>query len=494
MMYESRQTWQATSFYDCTGRGRPTGFCVENTSPHVSPLKLTPCEVSQTIHSCESVPELEPPSVPLSSDDYEEDLEENYEKPNNNTTNIFIEKTKDVKQVKKKQEKHNLPVVSTTIELPLKRDEKQRLTLVLLPCLQFLESYNSPSEIVVDYWRRYHTIRVSFSQKEIGFVSTADRADRTRCREDYRYLKKLIYPLEQKKVHFDLNVGAEYLEVKEPPASLDSMLWWILRHKNEVFIDKKFTFDFLSWRGTLRKIMSSLFDSVLDWRIGIIRWKGCHFLSVFHTETELKIENEQTPIEKRMQYWGHKFEDYITSDKPPIIPSPKKIFSTLNKATLGRHILLYSCEIDACTMNSRYNEEEKQGTYVEVKITYAKHLLDLNTASSRKYAKWWQQCYLAGINHMLLGFRNDYGVVECLQPLGVKDIEMRAKTWSASSFISFLDEFCSFVRRTITKDWSHEENDVHLFYYSPNEKKIKWRISNEEQYQFLPDWFINEFS
>lgn len=27
---------------------------------------------------------------------------------------------------------------------------------------------------------------------------------------------------------------------------------------------------------------------------------------------------------------------------------------------------------------------------------------------------------------MLLGFRNDYGVVECLQPLGVKDIEMRA--------------------------------------------------------------------
>jgi hypothetical protein len=27
---------------------------------------------------------------------------------------------------------------------------------------------------------------------------------------------------------------------------------------------------------------------------------------------------------------------------------------------------------------------------------------------------------------MLLGFRNDYGIVESLQPLGVKDIEMRA--------------------------------------------------------------------
>jgi hypothetical protein len=73
---------------------------------------------------------------------------------------------------------------------------------------------------------------------------------------------------------------------------------------------------------------------------------------------------------------------------------------------------------------------------------------------------------------MLLGFRDDYGIVEYLQPLGVKDIEIRAvkfinlskkyifvlqKTWSASAFISFLDEFCSFVRRVITKDWSHEE-------------------------------------
>ena len=38
----------------------------------------------------------------------------------------------------------------------------------------------------------------------------------------------------------------------------------------------------------------------------------------------------------------------------------------------------------------------------------------------------WQQCYLAGINHMLLGFRNDYGIIESLQPLGVKDIEIRA--------------------------------------------------------------------
>ena len=98
--------------------------------------------------------------------------------------------------------------------MPLKRENKQQITIVLSPCLQFPTSYCSPTEIVIDSWRRYHTMRVSFSQKEIGFFSTADRADRNRCREDYRYLKKLIYPLEAKRVNFDLNIGAEYLDAK----------------------------------------------------------------------------------------------------------------------------------------------------------------------------------------------------------------------------------------------------------------------------------------
>lgn len=492
-MCEFQPTWQSTSYYDCTGRGRPKGFCVELPLPYLSHSESSKSEIVEPLATdlVESVPELIPPSIPLNSDD---ENEENQQREQIDIKKSPIQTIKcTTKSTNKKKIMSDLPIIAPPVDLPFKREDRQYEPIVLLPCLQFPESYCSPSEITVDFWRRYHTMRVSFSQKEVGFFSTADRADRTRCREDYRYLKKLIYPLEQKRVNFDLNIGAEYLDTKEPAASLDSMLWWILRHKDELFVDDKFKFDFLSWRGTLRKIMSSLFDVIYDWRIGIIRWRGCHFLTVFHTETELKVEQDQTPIDKRMQYWGHKFEDYITSDKPPLMPSPKKIFTTMNRASVGRHTLLYSCEIDACTSNSIYDREHKQGAYVEVKVTYAKHLLDLNTASSRKYAKWWQQCYLAGINHMLLGFRNDYGIVERLQPLGVKDIEIRAKTWSASAFISFLDEFCSFVRRTITKDWSNEQPDVYLFYYSPKEKKIKWRISTDSEYQFLPEWFTNEF-
>jgi RAT1-interacting protein len=78
---------------------------------------------------------------------------------------------------------------------------------------------------------------------------------------------------------------------------------------------ERFTFDFVTWRGTLRKIMSSLFNNETDWRIGVIRYRSAYFLHVFHTETELNIESSQTSVEKRMCYWGHKFEDYLCSGR-----------------------------------------------------------------------------------------------------------------------------------------------------------------------------------
>lgn len=57
--------------------------------------------------------------------------------------------------------------------------------------------------------------------------------------------------------------------------------------------------------------MSSLFNNEVDWRIGVIRYRDAYFLHVFHTETELNVEFGQSPLEKRMCYWGHKFEDYL---------------------------------------------------------------------------------------------------------------------------------------------------------------------------------------
>ncbi len=46
--------------------------------------------------------------------------------------------------------------------------------------------------------------------------------------------------------------------------------------------------------------------------------------------------------------------------------------------------------------------------------------------SGRKYGKWWSQCFLTGIEQILLGFRDNYGMVREIHPLLIKDIETRA--------------------------------------------------------------------
>lgn len=151
-------------------------------------------------------------------------------------------------------------------------------------------------------------------------------------------------------------------------------------------------------------------------------------------------------------------------EKPPLFPSPKKMFSAVNLASLGIHSLLYGSEIDACTKDSSLVAEdlnsttksssyqyfrEKKREYVEVKVVYGENVLDLHTTTyflffllefrsqnricffstdfrARKYAKWWSQCYLTGIERILLGFRDDSGVVRRIQTLSTKDIETRA--------------------------------------------------------------------
>jgi len=61
--------------------------------------------------------------------------------------------------------------------------------------------------------------------------------------------------------------------------------------------------------------------------------------------------------------------------------------------------------------------------------------------SARKYAKWWSQCFLTGIEQILLGFRDDYGIVRQMQPLLIKDIETRAVRF----YVNFLNKNIFFI-------------------------------------------------
>lgn len=61
--------------------------------------------------------------------------------------------------------------------------------------------------------------------------------------------------------------------------------------------------------------------------------------------------------------------------------------------------------------------------FVEVKV----NLKPIKFWQRQNYAKvklrnWWSQCFLVGIHKIIVGERNEQGIVECLEELEVKTI------------------------------------------------------------------------
>ena len=149
-----------------------------------------------------------------------------------------------VKEKSDKKKHHRIPeIVSVDIMLPLPT-AMDRTVPIFIPCDQFPNNYISPTTLSILHWSKYHGRNISFYLKDIGYFSTADRSDANRCREDFRYLKRLIYDiddirqLKQINIEFDLNIGSAYLNPMEPSTSLDALLWWISKHKTSVMDNK----------------------------------------------------------------------------------------------------------------------------------------------------------------------------------------------------------------------------------------------------------------
>jgi len=109
------------------------------------------------------------------------------------------------------------------------------------------------------------------------------------------------------------------------------------------------------------------------------------------------------------------------------------------------------------------------------------------------FAKWWIQCFLVGIKTMVIGLRDNNGIVNKLSPLNISDIEQATHTWSRQSFFNFFILFANFLKEHVTTEYSLDHKDVVLFYFSPSSQRITVKKSSDPKYHFISDRFFNEF-
>ncbi|VIO97350.1 Protein dom-3, putative [Brugia malayi] len=309
-----------------------------------------------------------------------------------------------------------------------------------------------------------------------------------RCRAKYLYEKAI-----GQRCNFDLNIGYYQFEGKDilHNEKLDVLLKWILIHSEPgSSLDKVcHSADFICWRGTLTRIACSPYEYRDGWRLAAVRYKSVIFICEFPTNEKILQLKSMSDRDKRMTYWGFKFEQYMTSDslsKEPNINEPVtnlEEFDVVVKARLGGRKegfrILYSGETDCI---------DADGEYVELK-TQCKELT--NNFWKHKAMKWWVQSFLIGIENIVVGYRDNDGMVTHTERLKVSQLTKKAHQWSASVTFNFLYATLSRLKKML-------EVSPDLIYYvlefDPSKRCITYQKSPPASaFSFLPDWFLVHF-
>jgi len=297
---------------------------------------------------------------------------------------------------------------------------------------------------------------------------------------------------EYKNQSLDLDVGFKTrIKRLKPLENIDSILRWIIENKH--MKDDIFNADFICFRGLLRYIMNTPYEKSEAWIIRIMKWKDTLFFC--RELTEEKRNEVKTEKDERFCYWGYKFEDYLARKRDPEPDSQdlneNEEFCCMFRSKLGQFRLVYGAEMD-CYVDRNVQDSCPLRTdkFVEFKTARKpSHPGQLNTLYRFKYLKWWLQSFLVGIPTVIVGWRDDAGIVHEVEDINVRSMPRSARGWQGNVCANFLLEVLKFLNTNI-KDNSLDK--VYRLSSFPQDGGLKFETEKNGD-SFLPAWFTSHF-
>lgn len=291
--------------------------------------------------------------------------------------------------------------------------------------------------------------------------------------------------------HFklDLNVGFKTQIKKESDNEFMNILLASIKLNNLIGQS-----EFVSWRGLLTRICSSPYDVDNRFDDGLIvvvqKLNDVYYMHEFPTDSAIKKEGLQTEHQKLMQYWGMKFESYVTA-KPaqqPKVDEPLNFnneFGSIVYTKLNSHSMMFGGEVDCC----HPNDTKK---YIELKTTKQfEHARQESSFRRFKLIKWWLQSFLIGIDDILCGYRDDNGIIRHCEWYRIADIPHLLKKdpnyCKPSVCFAFLNMFLDFIKCNV-----QAELKPHVFIRQPKDNQFLMKVDETGHYKFLPYWFVAE--
>ncbi|CAG9782983.1 unnamed protein product [Diatraea saccharalis] len=300
----------------------------------------------------------------------------------------------------------------------------------------------------------------------------------------YIGLENLMYArnIGNKNVHFDLNLHLD--KAKRKPTNLDvklnDLLQFLLEHERRLNFSLERNLSnarIFCYRGLMTCVACTPYENKDPWKIAVILFKGNIFLCARDTEEKIYQKCHMTEQDKKFTSWGYKFEQYMLSESPDAEPVPDvpvdetKEFSLVFTTNLNQHTIVYGAEMDGIRCDKAPVTTVPTGENPDRIVQYLsdKEFVELKTNRHIQFAKqetnfrrfktkkWWCQSFLADIDTIVCGFRDDNGIVEELKVYPIRELaKISERFWKPNVCFNFLDTFFTYVKRCLARKIKHK--------------------------------------
>jgi hypothetical protein len=207
------------------------------------------------------------------------------------------------------------------------------------------------------------------------------------------------------KAPIDLSVGFEDFQRTWRAPTPDSLIH-VLRalKRGEAAVSRPRV---VAWRGILTKLMTTPFFPRDTFQLVAWKHKGVVYLSNRETEDKRR-EDANMPLQlKRFMYFGYKLEEVLTREPGQAARAvdPRECFCRIFKTRIGSTSVLAAGEMDC--------RDSQRGADIELKVSRVIES-DVNQLHFDKFKliKYYCQSFLAGVPYIVVGFRDNWGVVQ----------------------------------------------------------------------------------
>ncbi|KAJ5127548.1 hypothetical protein N7448_008327 [Penicillium atrosanguineum] len=274
----------------------------------------------------------------------------------------------------------------------------------------------------------------------------------------------------------DLNIGFNTFQKlnDSPDEHLDALLDTVTALEKETA--KKCEADIITWRGMMTKILTAPFDMMNGFEMNATCYQGTIFIEENNEYKNRQKEvqrNQRMPpgmaSQEQMMYWGYKFEVLSVLRQPWDTTTRAEIESRQNdivnnsaqycsvvKTGIGNTRMVLGGEVDA-VWDCKPDRKEDTIHWIELK-TSAEIRNDRDMLKyERKLLKFWAQSFLLGVPKIIVGFRDQQGIVHRLEELDTASIPGKVKkvgrgSWDGNICINFAAAFFEWLKQTIQED------------------------------------------